>query len=130
MRRDAGSPSAWMAYAHSDLEMARVPASGSVMLESLCFHAQQAVEKSIKAVLLQQGVPFPKIHVVERLIDMLPADIPRSPELLASAQLTEYATISRYPGMEEPVTEEQYREAVRLAEVVVKWAEGILRQGA
>ena len=127
MQHKAGSPAEWMRYANGDLALARTQIPG-IMLEILCFHAQQAAEKAIKAVLIEKGVRFSKIHVLERLIDLLPADIPRAADLLASASLTEYASVTRYPGMDEPVSEEAYREAVRLAESVVKWAEDILKQ--
>ena len=38
-----------------------------------------------------------------------------------------YAVISRYPGDFESVDEEEYLEAVRLAEAVVHWAERIIQ---
>lgn len=41
----------------------------------VCFHAQQSVEKYLKAFLVSESVDFPKPHDVERLIALLP---PRS----------------------------------------------------
>ena len=91
------------------------------------WHAQQAAEKSIKAVLVNRGIAFPKIHIIERLIDLLPEDVSKIPELSQSAKLSVYATVSRYPGdVSESVDEEEYQEAVRLAQTVVLWAESIL----
>jgi hypothetical protein len=40
-----------------------------------------------------------------------------------AASLTDYAVLSRYPGDLEPVDEEEYQEALRLAEAVLAWAE-------
>lgn len=40
-----------------------------------------------------------------------------------AAQLTDYAVEARYPGPVEPVTEEEYAEALQLAEAVVNWAD-------
>ena len=37
--------------------------------------------------------------------------------------LTGFAWESRYPGLSEPVTEEEYDQALRQAETVVAWAE-------
>jgi len=128
MPHEPGSPQAWLSHARSDLALARLPATGDVLREALCFHAQQAVEKSIKAVLIQAGIPFPRAHTIERLVDLLPPATPRTPELLASAQLTAYATTFRYPGEEEPVSEEDHRQALRLAEAVLAWAEACLRR--
>jgi HEPN domain-containing protein len=40
--------------------------------------------------------------------------------------LTQYAVETRYPGPAEPVTQKEYREAVKMAERVVKWAGKII----
>ena len=45
----SGSPADWLRYAVSDLEVARTTPSSRILLEALCFHAQQAAEKSIRA---------------------------------------------------------------------------------
>jgi HEPN domain-containing protein len=45
---DPGSPADWMKYAMSDLELARSGKNPGVMLENLCFHAQQAVRNLLK----------------------------------------------------------------------------------
>jgi HEPN domain-containing protein len=64
----------WVTKAENDLENA----AHTVKMEKGCptdtvgFHAQQAAEKSIKAVLIHEGVPFPRVHSIERLIDLLP----------------------------------------------------------
>jgi len=130
MPREVQSPAEWMRYARSDLALATAAVSGEVMLESLCFHVQQAVEKSIKAVLISRGIPFPRTHNIDSLIGLLPVDVPLPPDDADVAELTEYSVTVRYPGLEEPISEDEYREAVRLAEAVVKWAEEILRHGA
>lgn len=121
-----GSPDDWMRYAHSDLELSRSGRQPGVLLEGLCFHAQQAVEKSLKALLVSFGIPFPSTHNIRILIDLLPPDLPQPSELKRSAGLTDYAVISRYPGNFEPVEEEEYVEALQLADSVVKWADNII----
>jgi HEPN domain-containing protein len=123
MPPEAGSSSDWLRIARSDLALARVPAQGEILRETLCFHAQQAVEKSLKAVLVDGGVAFPRTHSIERLIDLLPEQILRAPWLMESAKLSIYATTFRYPGEEEALTELEYQEALWLAEEVVRWAE-------
>jgi HEPN domain-containing protein len=40
--------------------------------------------------------------------------------------LTRYAFETRYPGPFEPITAEEYRDAIRLAEAVVAWADSIM----
>jgi len=51
-RPEPGSPADWLRYAHSDLVLAETPPPTGVLLELLCYHAQQAAEKALKAALL------------------------------------------------------------------------------
>ena len=126
----AGSPQDWLRHAKADLALATSPLPRDGLYSTLCFHAQQAAEKSIKAVLVFRGVVFPKVHSLTRLIDLLPADINRNPSLIESARLTVYATVFRYPGEDdEPdVPANKYQEAVYLAEMVFKWASELIMQ--
>ncbi len=41
-------------------------------------------------------------------------------------RLTRFAVFTRYPGISPPVTQEEYEEAVSLAEAVVRWAEEVV----
>ena len=115
-----------MKYARADLELARIALPPGAMYEQLCFHAQQAVEKSLKAVLVFSGIDFPSTHSIQSLIDLLSAGITRAPTLIEAARLTVYAAALRYPGDYEPVTEKEHMEAIRLAEAVVAWAERLV----
>lgn len=121
-----GSPADWLRYAHSDLELARVRRPAKVLFEGLCFHAQQAVEKALKAVLVAKDVPPPKTHNIRTLLDLLPRDIIVPQRVEDAASLTDYAVMSRYPGDFESIDEKEYKETVRLAETVVLWAERII----
>lgn len=123
-----GSAEDWLRYAQSDLAIAKVPLPTDGLYRTLCFHAQQAAGKGIKAVLIHHGVEFPRIHSIARLIDLLPAQVPRSEDLIASARLTVYATAFRYPAedSEQDVGHEEYREVVRLAERIVTWAKAAI----
>jgi HEPN domain-containing protein len=123
MPPEPGSAADWLRYAQSDLVLAKQGNAGDVLRDILCFHAQQAVERSIKAVLVHFGVAFPKTHSIERLIDLLPPPVARTAHLMASAELTAYATVFRYPGEHEPISDEKFQTALRLAEAVVAWAE-------
>ena len=122
-----GSPADWLRYARSDLELARVVRPDEVLFEGLCFHAQQAAEKALKAVLIAKGVPPPKTHNIRTLLDLLPQEDIAPQEIEDAASLTDYAVTSRYPGDFESVDEEEYEETVRLAETVVLWAERIIQ---
>jgi hypothetical protein len=57
------------------------------------------------------------------LIELLPSDIERTSALLDATVLTGYATVFRYPGELEPITEEEYQHLLCLAGSVVQWAQ-------
>jgi len=128
---EVGSPADWLRHARSDLALARVERPAEVFLEMLCFHAQQAVEKSIKAVLLANEIRFPYTHDVAKLISLVKeAGIPWPEGLDQAADLTEYASETRYPGSVEPVSEEDYRQAVAIAEQILTWSASIIEEAA
>jgi hypothetical protein len=45
------------------------------------------------------------------------------PSVKVAAGLTRFAATSRYPGLIEPVTAGEHEQAVKLAQVVISWAE-------
>lgn len=118
----AGSPQDWLRYARSDLALARTRKSRVVLYQHLCFHAQQAAEKSLKAVLCAKGKPFPRTHDLAFLLDALPDAISIPPALVELPTLTKYAVQHRYPGECGPVTQRQRARAVQLAAEAVAWA--------
>ena len=124
-RKAPDDPLEWLNRARSNLARAkadlRLP---EVYPEDLCFDAQQAAEKAIKAVLLNLRVPFPYIHDLTELLDLVQNAGKRIPKPVREAgRLTRFAVVTRYPGIAEPVTREDYRRAVRTAERVFRWAE-------
>jgi HEPN domain-containing protein len=123
-------PREWLNRARSNLILAKSGAPG-VDLEDLCFEAQQAAEKAIKAVFIDRGIEFPFIHDLLKLLKLLEQageQIPR--EILEADRLTRFATVSRYPGSD-PVPKSIYEEAIAIAESVVNWASGLIeRTGA
>lgn len=125
---EPGSPAEWLAYARSDWELARVAQPSNVMREMLCFHAQQAAEKAMKAVLIQANVDFPRTHNLRNLLDKISSEMDLPTAVEDAAILTDYAVSARYPGNVEQVTEEEYEEALRLAQNVLDWAKGIVEQ--
>ena len=119
-------PREWLNRARSNLALAknRIPCA---YLEDLCFEAQQAAEKSIKAVMVMRNIAFPHVHDLARLVSLIEEAGEAVPEVLLEAErLTIYAVITRYPGAVRPVTEQEYMDAVEITESVVRWAEKIL----
>jgi HEPN domain-containing protein len=124
---EVGTPVDWLRYARSDLALASVQRPADVLLDPLCFHAQQAVEKSLKAVLLSKGIQFPYTHDIARLITLVSeAAVPWPEDLDQAAGLSEYAVGTRYPGSRESISEEDYRQALTIAEQVFAWAESLI----
>ena len=115
-------PREWLNRARSNLALARNRAP-DVYLEDLCFEAQQAAEKALKAVLIGRGVDFPYVHDLARLLSLLEEEGETIPATVRKAgMLTPYALITRYPGIVRPVTDREHGEAVEIAEAVVRWA--------
>ena len=98
--------------------------SEAVLLEDLCFDCQQTVEKSIKALLVHLNVEYEKIHSIAKLLKQAEgAGIAVPDEIKETAELTVYAVDTRYPGDYDPVTEDEYKLALAMAEEVIRWVE-------
>lgn len=124
-RPEQGSVADWLLRARSSLEIAKWPYGGArVVPEDLCFQAQQAAEKALKAVYIHRQVTFRFTHDIRELIVGLRHQGINVPGGLDdSTRLTKYAVESRYPYFAEIISEEDRWEAVRLAESVLDWAE-------
>lgn len=121
-------PREWINRARSNLARAEAKLPGAY-LEDFCFDAQQAAEKALKAVLLQSGIAFPYTHDLADLLTLLEKSGEEIPEPVREAgRLTRFAVATRYPGITEPVTGEEYQEALAIAEAAVQWAEEQIRK--
>lgn len=84
----------------------------------ICFHAQQAAEKYLKAYLVFLKEEFPKTHALEDLVLIASIKDPMSRNLFTIAsELSPYAVEIRYPDSPSPSPEDA-REAVHAAEVI------------
>ena len=64
------------------------------------FHAQQAAEKMLKALLAARGVDYPKTHNLRVLVELLSAEGLQLPEKLAEIdRLTQFGTTFRYDSI-------------------------------
>ena len=89
----------------------------------ISFHAQQIVEKSLKALLSLHGVHFRKTHDLRELIDLLSPTVDALPdELLKVEYLSPYGAQARY---EETPFEESFTrsELKALVDAFFKWVE-------
>lgn len=89
----------WIRIAEGDFLTANREAAANVPnFEAACFHAQQCIEKYLKALLVENDIPFPKAHQLGFLADRFPrasGDL----EAIRSelARLSPYAIDVRYP---------------------------------
>jgi len=119
-------PREWLNRAYSDLIIAKTEIHG-IYLEDLCFHAQQAVEKTIKALLIKRNVEFPYVHDIAELLTLLEQAGQEIPDFVKEAEkLTRFAVFTRYPGISPPIKREEYEQAIMIAERVIHWVESIV----
>jgi HEPN domain-containing protein len=126
--RDPSGPHEWLRRARSNFARAAAePANPDILLEDLCFDAQQTAEKAIKAVLVHRAIGFPKTHAIADLLSLAAQhgiEIPTGVSI--STNLTAYAVEARYPGISESVGREEWIEAVASAGSVLRWAEALI----
>ncbi|MFP3090424.1 HEPN domain-containing protein [Treponema sp. TIM-1] len=111
----------WLDRAKSSLLISKTRTDENVFYEDLCFQAQQAVEKSLKGLLIFYNVDPEKTHNLVSLIKELSKYIELPKEIDETVILNDYAIQTRYPGDYTPVEEEEYNNAIMLAEKWVKW---------
>jgi len=122
-KRSPDNPDEWLQRARSSLALARQK-TPDVLYEDLGYQAQQAAEKALKAVLVAGKIPYPYTHDINALLSVLEQnDISFPEELWSAVTLTSYASDTRYPGFDKPVTKDEYDKAIILAHMILRWAE-------
>lgn len=86
----------------------------------IAFHAQQCVEKYLKAFLVFKNVDFPHTHNISTLLELCSKYNAWITELKDAKQLTAFAISSRYPGEDEEVTSDEAVNAISTATDVRK----------
>jgi HEPN domain-containing protein len=109
----------WVAKAEGDYATAarEIRVRRNPNYDAVCFHAQQAVEKYLKAFLQEHGADFPKTHSLIELLELcliLDASFEFHRDLLV--RLDRYAVRYRYPG--EFAEKAEARAALEAASVV------------
>ena len=111
----------WLQRAKSNLAIARLGKRENVLLEDLCFEAQQSAEKALKALLIYLGGEYPRTHAFTLLLANLETyqEVPAA--IREVVELSDYAVQTRYPGDYYPVSDQEYRRALELADRVLDW---------
>lgn len=96
--------------------------------EIIGFHAQQAVEKLLKAVLSFNDIHFRRTHDLVELIDLLIANDIACPDFVEdSRRLNPFATMFRYDELlDESDMAFEAEWALECVEKTMGWAEGII----
>ncbi|MDE2141029.1 MAG: HEPN domain-containing protein [Elusimicrobia bacterium] len=107
---------AWIDKAEADHRAVQLLMSSGedCPLDIVCFHAQQCVEKYLKAVLCANGVDFPKIHDIGELVALLPKGVSSALTEKDQERLTEYAVDSRYPGLAREISVAEATETAKI----------------
>jgi HEPN domain-containing protein len=115
----------FVAKAASDLAAARALASDANQQDDVVgFHAQQTVEKSLKAVLAVRGFEIPRTHdldLLTRLVARGPDQLPN--DLGDAKRLSPWAVATRYDEIEATLDREA---ALTIATSSVSWARAVL----
>ena len=117
----------WVDKAEGDLLTARreLAATESANYDAVCFHAQQAAEKYLKALLQERRIKFPKTHDLVELMELAVRIDPSWEELRDRFDaLDDFSVDIRYPGVS--ADEATAREALDIAVEVRRRARGLL----
>ena len=110
----------WISFGDEDLNLANHGLT--IIIDTpyrlIAFHAQQCVEKYLKAYLVFHFIDFPYTHNIARLLELCPNQSEWIINLEDAEELSPYAISTRYPGESEPVTETEAKEAIATASKV------------
>ena len=107
----------WLEKARHDLFTARLVLDAEDgPTDTPCFHAQQAAEKTLKAILTAAGIRYEHSHDLMPLFDKSASLVPELDQFReACAQLSEYAVQVRYPGETADPDQAEADNAIRAA---------------
>lgn len=115
----------WLRKAENDLRNIRNNlAADEVPTDTVCFHAQQAIEKLLKGLLVAHGRNIGKTHDLVKLLsdvaDLVPELLPLEGRL---EEISEYGVAARYPdAFCDPTLDESrhaFETATKIEEIVL-----------
>jgi HEPN domain-containing protein len=126
--RDRKNAIMMLALAKEDLALLEVLREDDRISNRLFgFHAQQAVEKALKAWLALAGVDYPKIHDLQELLAILAGRGEAVSEGFMDLRfLTPFAVLFRYGGAEEPNPHLERPTLIEAVAAVVKHVERLI----
>jgi HEPN domain-containing protein len=116
----------WLHFAAEDSQVAELTLEAGIYNQT-CFHAQQCVEKALKAWLAYHGHAPPRVHQIGLLLKLCPRPLPFPAKLEASIlTLDRFYIPTRYPDAlpgtlpEGLPTQKDAEEALDLAQQVLE----------
>lgn len=117
----------WIEKAEEDYDMAQLARQSSRPFHnSICFHAQQCIEKYLKAWLQETDLPVPRTHNLEELLALIVPTLPAWELWQHDFKIiTEYAVQARYPG--DSATANNAQHAMHVCEAVRQTVRSLLK---
>lgn len=109
----------WLEFARTDLNAAhKLMEDADFYPRQVCFLAQQAAEKALKAVLIYLAIDFPFTHDLDRLRETIPAGWQVKEKFTHLYGLSIWAVESRYPGDLPDVVSADAEQALQMADAL------------
>ncbi len=110
----------WLSFASADLRAAQLLLTDAAVPSRIaCFHAHQAAEKAIKAVLIAESTPFRKTHDIVILVGLAPAQLATNLAAVDILVVQPWAVEGRYPGDLPDATPTEAAEVVTTAATIL-----------
>ena len=87
----------WLRKAQDDLDVIEEIKNKKHLTNMVAFHAQQAIEKSLKAIIDEFNLGFVKIHQIERLLEIVKEHLEAKTDNEIVQMLDSLYIESRYP---------------------------------
>lgn len=109
----------WLTFARDDLAAAELLLNEAASPRIVCFHAQQAAEKAMKALLVKEQIRFERTHDLVAIRELFPAGFQLKADREALSALSRWAVEPRYPADTPDATTSDATAAIRVARVIV-----------
>jgi len=129
--RDKESAIEWLEYAKRDYESALLLKThqNPPAIEIICYHCQQAVEKSLKSLLALAGVYIQKTHDIHTLKKLCKKQYPEISDVISDDHadiFSDFATVTRYPDSKKDFSKVDMDFALKYSKPVLDCAERLI----
>jgi len=111
----------WIKRAKSSLVLSKSKKTDDIFYEDLCFDAQQSAEKALKSLIIFLGLEPPRTHSFNSILIELEKRMQIPEKVTDVLDLNDYAVQTRYPGDYQPIDEDEYNNAIEIADYIYNW---------